>query len=160
MPEKNNRLSLIMFSDDMDKALVGFMLAVGAASCGMEASIYFAFWGLNILKKERTKKIAKPLLGKMFGRIMPRGINKLSLSKMDMGGIGRAMMKYVMKKNNISSLSELLATAKELGVRLVACQLSMEVMGITTEELIDGLDYGNVAVYLEDASKSTINLFI
>jgi len=160
MSEKNNQMALIIFSGDMDKVFAGLNLAIGAVSSGMESSIYFAFWGLNVLRRKKCKKVKKPFLDKLFGMMMPCGIEKLKISKMNMGGLGTGMMKHIMKKKGVCSLSGLLDTAKEMGVRLVACQLSMETMGITQEELIDGLDYGSVATYLEGARKSNINLFI
>jgi len=160
MAEKENRLSLIVFSNDMDKVLAAFILAVGATSAGMDVSMFFAFWGLNVLRKEKVGKVKKPFWDRMFGMMMPKGVNKVKLSKMNMCGVGTAMMKHVMKKKNISSLPELLSTAKDLGVKLVACQLSMDVMGITKEELIEGLEYGNVSTYLAYSSKAKINLFI
>lgn len=160
MSEEEKGLNLLVFSSDLDKVLAAFILATGAASAGMRVSMFFTFWGLNVLRRERIAKVRKPFMDNLFGMMMPKGINDLKLSKMHMLGVGTALMKRTMKKKNISSLPELLRTAKELGVRLVACQLSMEVMGLTKEELIEGLEYANVQTYLEDASKAKINLFI
>ena len=160
MVEKENRLALIVFSGDLDKVMAAFILAVGAVSSGMEASIYFTFWGLSVLRKEEKIKTKKPLLDMMFGAMTPKGVNKLKLSKMNMSGIGTAMMKHVMKKKNVTSLPDLLSAAQELGVKLVVCTMSMDVMGIKKEELIDGLEYGGVATYLGDSRDSSINLFI
>ena len=160
MSDKDNRFTIIIFSNDLDKVLAGFILAVGAASSGMDVSMFFTFWGLTVLRKKNKVKIKKPLIDAMFGAMTPRGVEKLKLSKMNMLGAGTSMMKQVMKKKNISSLPELFLLARELGVSLCACSMSMDVLGISGDELIDGLEHGGVATYLEKAQKSGINLFI
>jgi peroxiredoxin family protein len=143
----------------MDKLLAAFVIATGAASTGMEVSMYFAFWGLTALKKKtvfRNKSITEKLMALM----LPCGPDHLSISKMNMMGMGPAFFKYIMKKKNISDLPELMNAAREMGVRMVACQMSMDVMGIKKDELLDGLDYGGVSTYLADARESSITLFI
>lgn len=152
--------SIIVFSNDLDKVLASFIIANGAASMGRKVTMFFTFWGLNVLRKNKTPKIKKPLMDKMFGFMMPKGINKLTLSKMSMGGIGTAMMKKVMKDKNVDSLQDLVQQAMDNGVRIVACTMSMDVMGLTKEELIDGIDYAGVASYLASAEESNVNLFI
>jgi peroxiredoxin family protein len=123
--------------------------------------MFFTFWGLNILRKEEYVKVGnKSFMDKMFAKMMPRGPEKLGISKMNFGGLGGKMMKYTMKKKNIVTLKELIEMAQDLDVKMVACTMSMDVMGITQDELIDGLDYAGVASYLADADESKINLFI
>ncbi|MEW5819554.1 MAG: DsrE/DsrF/DrsH-like family protein, partial [Cyanobacteriota bacterium] len=152
--------TIIVFSNDLDKALAAFIIANGAASMGDKVTLFFTFWGLNILRKTYHVPVKKSILDKMFGFMMPRGANKLTLSKMNMGGMGTNMMKYVMKNKNVMSLTELIDQAKINGVRLAACTMSMDVMGIAKEELIEGVDYTGVAGYLDSANDSVVNLFI
>ncbi|MEG0391990.1 MAG: FAD-dependent oxidoreductase [Anaerovoracaceae bacterium] len=152
--------SMIVFDGDMDKVLASFIIANGAAAMGRPVTMFFTFWGLNALRKSEKQKIKKPLIEKMFGAMMPRGAGKLKLSNMNMGGMGTKMMKSVMKSKNVSSLPELMEQAMASGVRLVACTMSMDVMGITKEELIDGVEFAGVASYLADAEESNVNLFI
>ncbi len=151
--------TLLVFSDDLDKAFAAFVIANGAAAMDSPVTIFFAFWGLNVLRKPASSK-GKDLLAKMFGFMMPRGPGKLKLSKMNMMGMGTNMMKYVMRKKNVKFLPELIASAKELGVRFVACSMSMDVMGIKKEELIDGVEVGGVATLLDAADRSNMTLFI
>lgn len=122
--------------------------------------MFFTFWGLNILRKPDKVKVNKDLLGKMFGMMMPRGSKKLSLSKMNMGGIGAKMIRFIMNKKNIASIEDLILQAKANGIRLVACNMSMDVMGIRKEELVDGVEIGGVATFLGCAEESDMNLFI
>ena len=152
--------TLIVFSGDLDKVLASFIIANGAAAMGRPVTMFFTFWGLNALRKQENPRIKKPFMDKMFGFMMPRGTKKLKLSKMNMGGMGTAMMKKVMKDKNIDSLESLMKQAMFNGVRLVACTMSMDVMGITKEELIDGIEYAGVAAYLGDAEESNVNLFV
>lgn len=152
--------TIIVFSGDFDKVLASFIIANGAASMGKPVTMFFTFWGLNALRKSQKVPVKKSLIEKMFGMMMPRGSQKLKLSKMDMAGMGRAMMKKVMKDKNVDSLEDLMETAKKQGIRLVACTMSMDVMGITKEELIDGIEYAGVASYLNDAQDSNVNLFV
>ena len=152
--------TLILFSDDLDKALATFVLANGAAATGQKVSIFFTFWGLNVLKKEQKPYVRKDLFGRMFGWMLPSSSLHLKLSKMNMGGMGSRMMRYLMKRKGVDSLETLRAQALEQGVEFIACQMSMDVMGIRREELLDGVTVGGVATYMERADQANINLFI
>ena len=149
-----------MFSDDLDKALASFVIANGAASTGRKVTMFFTFWGLNVIRKERTDVVKKDTMSKMFGMMMPAGSRKLSLSKMNMMGMGTRMMRKVMRNKQIDSLESLIEQARNNGVEFIACQMSMDVMGITKEELIDGVNVGGVATYLERAEDANVNLFV
>ncbi len=159
-PEISQGKTLVVFDGDLDKVLASFIIANGAAAMGRPVTMFFTFWGLNVLRKPKSIKINKTMLDKVFAKMMPRGAKKLKLSKMHLFGIGTAMIKSVMKKKRVFSLEELITQAKENGVRLVACTMSMDIMGIRPEELIDGVELGGVASYLADAEKSDVNLFI
>lgn len=152
--------TMIVFSGDLDKVLASFIIANGAAAMGRPVTMFFTFWGLNALRKRDKQNVKKPFMDAMFGAMMPRGTSKLTLSNMNMGGMGTAMMKKVMKDKNIDSLEALMKQAMFNGVKIVACTMSMDVMGITKEELIDGIEYAGVAAYLGDAEESNVNLFI
>ena len=151
---------MIMFSGDLDKAMAGLIIANGAAAMGDEVTMFFTFWGLNILRKAQKIKVRKSFMEKMFGFMMPRGADKLGLSKMNMGGMGTLMMKGIMRKKRVSSLPELIKSAQDLGVKFIACTMSMDVMGIKQEELIDGVEFAGVATYLGEADEANVNLFI
>ncbi len=157
---QNDGKTLIVFSGDLDKVLASFIIANGAAAMGRPVTMFFTFWGLNALRKEQKQKVDKTFIESMFGAMLPRGSKKLKLSQMNMGGMGTAMMKKIMKDKNINSLESLIATAMAQGVKIVACTMSMDVMGIKKEELIDGVELGGVGAYLGDAEESNINLFI
>jgi NADPH-dependent 2,4-dienoyl-CoA reductase/sulfur reductase-like enzyme/peroxiredoxin family protein/TusA-related sulfurtransferase/rhodanese-related sulfurtransferase len=152
--------TLIVFSGDLDKVLASFVIANGAAAMGRPVTMFFTFWGLNVLRKTEKQNIKKPLIDAMFGKMMPQGVSKLKLSKMHMGGMGTAMMRKVMKDKNIDSLEDLVNKAMQNGVKMIACTMSMDVMGITKEELIDGVEFAGVGAYLGDAEESNVNLFI
>lgn len=152
--------TIIVFSGDLDKALAAFIIANGAAAMGSNVTMFFTFWGINVLRRDRMVRVKKTLLEKMFGWMMPRGANHLKLSKMHMAGMGTAMIKYIMRKKNVASLPQLIEQAKLAGVRLVACSMSMDLMGIKPEELIDGVEFGGVAMYLDRAEAGNVNLFI
>lgn len=156
----NDGKTIIVFSGDMDKVLASFIIANGALAMGRPVTMFFTFWGLNVLRKTEKQSIKKPIIDAMFGKMMPRGVNKLKLSKMHMGGMGTAMMKKVMNDKNIDSLEDLIKKAMNNGVKMIACTMSMDVMGITKDELIDGIDYAGVGTYLGDAEESNVNLFI
>ncbi len=158
--EQNSGTSMVVFSGDLDKALAALIIANGAAAMGQEVTLFFTFWGLNILRKKENVKVEKDFMRTMFGKMMPQGTDKLGLSKMNMFGIGSKMIKGIMKKNNVNTLDELIQSALDNGVNLVACNMSMEIMGITEEELIDGVDLGGVAAFVGSADKSSINMFI
>ncbi len=152
--------SFILFSDDLDKALATFVLANGAAATGEKVSIFFTFWGLNAIKKERKPAVKKDIFGRMFGWMLPSGSRKLKLSKMNMGGMGPKMMRHIMKRKNIESLETLRDMAIANGVEFIACQMSMDVMGVAKEELLDNVVIGGVATYMNRAEDSNVNLFI
>jgi len=152
--------TLIVFSDDMDKALASLVIANGAAGAGKQVTLFFTFWGLNVIKKVNKPAVKKDLLGRMFGLMLPSSLHKLALSKLHMGGMGTAMMKGRMKSLKIDSLQEMLDAALKSGVRMVACTMSMDVMGVTIEELIDGVESGGVATMLEAADASRATFFI
>jgi len=152
--------TFIMFSDDLDKALATFVLANGAAATGQKVTIFFTFWGLNVIKKPHKPETEKDIFGKMFGMMLPSSSKKLKLSKMSMGGIGGKMMRYIMNKKGIDSLESLRQQALENGVEFIACQMSMDVMGVKQEELLDEVTIGGVATYMERADNANVNLFI
>lgn len=152
--------TFIMFSDDLDKALATFVLANGAAATGQKVTIFFTFWGLNVIKKLNKPNVEKDIFGKMFGMMLPSSSKKLKLSKMSMGGTGGKMMRHIMKKKGIDSLESLRQQALENGVEFIACQMSMDVMGVKQEELLDGVTIGGVATYMERADNANVNLFI
>lgn len=158
--KSGNRQTMIVFSDDLDKALASFVIANGAAASGNKVSLFFTFWGLNVIKKQSKPKVKKDIFGKMFGMMMPSSSKKLGLSQMNMGGLGRMMMRMVMKKKNVESLENLMQQAKENGVEMIACSMSMDVMGIKEEELMDEVVIGGVAAYLDRANQANVNLFI
>ncbi|GLX65963.1 DsrE/DsrF/DrsH-like family protein [Paenibacillus glycanilyticus] len=152
--------TMIVFSGDLDKAIASFIIANGAASSGKKVTMFFTFWGLNVIRRPEKIEVSKSLVGRMFGMMMPRGSRKLGLSRMNMMGMGTKMIRGVMKSNNVSSLEELIETAIAQGVEVVACQMSMDLMGIKQEELIDGVKIAGVGYYLGQADQSGINLFI
>ncbi len=152
--------TMVVFSGDFDRAMASFIIANGAASMGSDVTMFFTFWGLNILRKPEKVEADKTFIERMFGWMMPRGAERLGLSRMNMGGIGQKMIKGIMKKKNVSSLTELIQDAQDAGVRLVACSMSMELMGIKKEELIEGVEEGGVATYLSNAEEGNVNLFI
>lgn len=152
--------TLVVFSGDLDKVLASFIIANGAAAMNRPVTMFFTFWGLNALRKSEHVKVKKPLIDKLFGLMMPRGSQKLKLSKMNMAGMGTALLKKIMNDKNVDSLETLMKTAMANGVRLVACTMSMDIMGITKDELIDGVEFGGVASYLGDAEEGNVNLFI
>lgn len=152
--------TLIMFSDDLDKALATFVLANGAAATGEKVTIFFTFWGLNVIKKESKPQVKKDIFGKMFGMMLPSSSKKLNLSKMSMFGIGDKMMRHIMNQKGIDSLESLRQQALDNGVEFIACQMSMDVMGVAREELMDEVTIGGVATYMERAENANVNLFI
>lgn len=152
--------TMVVFDGDLDKALAAFIIANGAAAMGRPVTMFFTFWGLNILRKSTHVPVKKTLIEKMFGAMMPRGTKKLGLSRMNMAGMGTKLMKKVMQDKNVSSLEDLMQSAINNGVKIVACTMSMDVMGIKEEELIDGVELAGVASYLADAEASNVNLFI
>jgi len=152
--------TFILFSDDLDKTLATFVLANGAAATGKKVSIFFTFWGLNAIKKVHKPKVEKDIWGKMFGWMLPSDSTKLALSRMNMMGIGAKMMRFLMKKKGVDSLESLRQQAIESGVEFIACQMSMDVMGVKREELLDEVTVGGVATYMDRAEQANVNLFI
>ena len=154
--------TIILFSGDFDRVMAAFIIATGAAAMGDDVTMFFTFWGLNILRRSEKvqTKDKKSTLQSMFGKMMPKGTGRLGLSKMNFAGMGAPMMKKVMKDAVAMSLEELVASAQEQGVRFVACTLSMDILGFKEEEMIDGLEYAGVAAYLGDADEANVNLFI
>lgn len=152
--------TMVVFSGDMDKAIASLIIANGAASMGKKVTLFFTFWGLNILRKPEKVSVKKDFISRMFSGMMPRGTKKLKLSNMNMFGMGPKMIRMVMKKHNVDSLEDMLKMAIDNGVRMVACNMSMDLMGITQEELIDGVELGGVASMLGAAEDSNMSLFI
>ena len=152
--------TIIVFDGDMDKVLASFIIANGALAMGRPVTMFFTFWGLTALRRPEKKPVKKSFVEGMFGGMLPRGAGKLKLGRMNMGGMGTAMMKRVMKDKNIDSLEALMKKAMDMGVRIIACSMSMDVMGIRKEELIDGVEIGGVGTYLGEAEDSNVNLFI
>jgi len=157
-----NKLSLIVFSGDLDKVLASFVIATGAVAMGMDVVMFFTFWGTTVLRDKGKAVGGKDFMGKMFGSMLPKGTGDVKLSKMNMGGMGTTMMKSLMKKKNVASLEQLLELAAELGVRIFICEMSMDLMGFKREEMIDypNLTYCGVAKFLEEAVGSKVQLFI
>ena len=157
-----NKLSMVVFSGELDKALAAFVIATGAVAMGMEVVMFFTFWGTTILRDKKKKVGGKDVMGKMFGAMLPTGTGDVKLSNMNMGGMGTAMMKSLMKKKNVASLEEMLELAEELGVRIYVCEMSMDLMGFKREEFIDYKDMGfaGVATFLQEAANSKVQLFV
>lgn len=155
-----NKKTIIVFSGDLDKAMAAFIIANGAAAMGNEVTMFFTFWGLNILRKPEKISTRKSFLESLFGWMMPRGAGRLGLSKMNYGGMGAFMMKAIMKQKNVNTMQELIETAQSLGVKMIACTMSMDVMGLKEKEMIEGLEYAGVATYLGEADEANVNLFI
>jgi len=154
-----DRATLVVFSGEMDTLFAAFTIAVGAASMGMEVSMFFTFWGLTALRKDKTFS-GKAVGEKMVAMMLPNGPHAVPTSRMNMAGMGPLFFKYLMAQRNIESLPNMIALAQELGIKMVACEMSMGVMGVTRAELLDDIDYGGVATYLGDAAKSKITLFV
>jgi peroxiredoxin family protein/TusA-related sulfurtransferase/rhodanese-related sulfurtransferase len=152
--------TLIVFSDDFDRALASFVIANGAAASGKKVTMFFTFWGLSVIKRKDKPRMSKDLMGRMFGMMLPKDSGRLSLSKMNFGGMGAAMMKGRMNAKKIDQLEVMIASALKAGVRMTACQMSMDLMGVSREELMDGVELGGVASYLDAADSANMNLFI
>lgn len=152
--------TMVVFSGDLDKSIASFIIAIGAASMGKQVTMFFTFWGLNVLRRAESPQVKKSGLETMFGLMMPKGTRKLPLSRMNMGGLGAKMIRYTMRRKNVDSLEQLMQAAMNAGVKLMACTMSMDIMGIKQEELIEGVDFGGVASYLGAAEDSGVNLFI
>jgi peroxiredoxin family protein len=159
MSEKK-RTTIILFSGDYDKAMAAYIIANGAAAYDHEVTIFHTFWGLNALRKDEPLSANKGLLEKMFAKMMPRGAEKMGLSKMNFAGMGPKMIKNVIKKHNAMPLPQLIEMAQEQEVKLVACTMTMDLLGLQQAELLDGIEYAGVAAYLSDAQEGNVNLFI
>ncbi|UEL48951.1 CoA-disulfide reductase [Terrisporobacter hibernicus] len=152
--------TMVVFSGDLDKAIASFIIATGAASMGKPVTMFFTFWGLNILKSKDKPSVSKDAMEKMFDMMLPSNTDKLPLSQMNMGGMGPKMIKQIMKKHNVDDIDTLIKNAMDMGVKVVACSMSMELMGIKAEEFINGVEIGGVASYLGATEESNLNLFI
>ena len=159
MTEKK-KTTIVLFSGDYDKAMAAYIIANGAAAYDHEVTIFHTFWGLNALRKEEDIQVKKGFMEKMFGKMMPRGAERMGLSKMNFAGFGPKMIKDVMKKHNSMPLSNLIEMAQEQEVKLVACTMTMDLLGLQEEELLDDIEYAGVAAYLADAEDGHVNLFI
>ena len=157
------RKTIILFSGDYDKVMAAFIIANGAAAMDDDVTMFFTFWGLSALRKEHvteTPSKSKSFLQKAFGAMLPKSPEKLGISKFNFGGAGQSMMKKVMKAEHVMTVSELIDTAREQGIKMIACTMSMDVLGISKEELIDGIEYAGVATYLGEAEEANVNLFV
>lgn len=154
-----DRVAMVVFSGDLDKAIASLIIATGAASMGMETSIFFTFWGLGVVKKQKVFS-GKNILEQGFTAMLPAGTGQLGLSQMNFFGAGAQIIRSLMKTHNVASVEELFGLARELGVRMVVCDMSRELLGVKSEELIDGLETGGVATFLGDAARAKVTLFI
>ena len=159
MAEKK-KTTIVLFSGDYDKAMAAYIIANGAAAYDHEVTIFHTFWGLNALRKDAQIPVKKGFLEKMFGKMMPRGADKMALSNMNFAGMGPKMIKHVMKKHNAMPLPQLIELAQEQDVKLIACTMTMDLLGLQKEELVEGIEYAGVAAYIGDAEEGNINLFI
>lgn len=157
---ERKKTTIVLFSGDYDKAMAAYIIANGAAAYDHEVTIFHTFWGLNALRKDENIAVKKGFMEKMFGKMMPRGADKMGLSKMNFAGFGQKMIKDVMKKHNAMTLPQLIEMAQEQDVKLVACTMTMDLLGLQQEELLNGIDYAGVAAYLADAEEGNVNLFI
>ena len=154
------RTTIVLFSGDYDKAMAAYIIANGAAAYDHEVTIFHTFWGLNALRKDEDIQVKKSFMEKMFGKMMPRGAEKMGLSKMNFAGFGPKMIKDVMKKHNALPLINLIEMAQEQNVKLVACTMTMDLLGLQQNELLDNIEFAGVAAYLADAEEGNVNLFI
>jgi peroxiredoxin family protein len=159
MSEKK-KTTIVLFSGDYDKAMAAYIIANGAAAYDHEVTIFHTFWGLNALRKEENMMVKKGFMEKMFEKMMPRGADNMGLSKMNFAGMGPKMIKEVMKKHNVLGVNQLIEMAQEQDVKLVACTMTMDLLGLKEEELLDNVEYAGVAAYLADAEDGNVNLFI
>jgi len=155
-----NRAAIVVFSGDLDRVLAAFVLATGAAAAGLETSMFFTFWGLSVLKKKGANPGPKTIKERMFAMMTPSGSESLGTSKLNFFGAGAVLLRQMMKDKGIASLEELAALARDLGVRMTACTMSMDAMGVSKEELTDGLEFGGVASFMADATRARVSLFV
>jgi peroxiredoxin family protein len=156
----DDRAALVLFSGDLDKALAAFVIATGAAAAGLETTVFFTFWGLSVLKKKGARGGRKGLKERLFALMTPASSEGLGTSKLNFAGMGSRMLRAMMKDKDIATLEELMDVARDLGVRFMACTMSMDAMGVTREELLDHLEYGGVAAYMAEAARARVTLFI
>lgn len=154
------KTTIVLFSGDYDKVMAAYIIANGAAAYDHEVTIFHTFWGLNALRKDENMVVKKTFMEKMFGKMMPRGADKMGLSNMNFAGLGPKMIKGVMKKHNAMPLPDLIEMAKEQDIKLVACTMTMDLLGLDQTELMDNIEYAGVAAYLADAQEGNVNLFI
>lgn len=159
MTEKK-KTTIVLLSGDYDKAMAAYIIANGAAAYDHEVTIFHTFWGLNALRKEESISVEKGFLEKMFAKMMPRGADKMGLSKMNFAGFGPKLIKKVMKKHNAIPLPQLIEMAQEQDVKLIACTMTMDLLGLQEVELLDNIEYAGVAAYLAEAEDGNVNLFI
>jgi peroxiredoxin family protein len=157
---ETKKTTIVLFSGDYDKVMAAYIIANGAAAYDHEVTIFHTFWGLNALRKDETINVKKGFMEKMFGKMMPRGADKMGLSSMNFAGFGPKMIKGVMKKHNVMTLPALIGMAQEQDIKLVACTMTMDLLGLQQEELLDNIEYAGVAAYLADAEDGNVNLFI
>ncbi|MBT3269518.1 hypothetical protein HN371_20405 [Candidatus Poribacteria bacterium] len=157
MPD--DRVTIVCFSGDLDKAMAAFIIATGALAMGYECSMYFTFWGLSVIK-EQAETAGKSFMEKMFTMMLPENMQKLGISKMNFAGAGAKMMRGIMESKGVATLDELMEVAQDMGVRIISCTMAMDIMGITDEEMRPDLDRGGVGTFLGDALKSKATLFI
>jgi peroxiredoxin family protein len=161
MPARDveDRLAMVVFSGNMDRAIAAFIIATGAVAMGLETSIFFTFWGLSVIKKQK-RYVGKNFLQRAFTAMLPAGTTRLGLSQKNFMGAGARIMRKMMRDHNVTSLEDLVKIAQEFGVRMVACDMTRELMGISDEEMMDGVEKGGVATFLGDASRAKVTLFI
>lgn len=157
---ETKKTTIVLFSGDYDKVMAAYIIANGAAAYDHEVTIFHTFWGLNALRKEHPPELKKGRLERMFAKMMPRGADKMGLSNMNFGGMGPKMIKEVMKKHNVMTPSQLIEMAQEQDIKLVACTMTMDLLGLEKPELLDEIEYAGVAAYLGDAQDGNVNLFI
>ena len=157
---ETKKTTIVLFSGDYDKAMAAYIIANGAAAYDHEVTIFHTFWGLNALRKEEHIPVQKGFLEKMFSKMMPRGADKMGLSNMNFAGMGLKMIKHVIAKHNAMTLPQLVELAQEQDIKLVACTMTMDLLGLQQEELLEGIEYAGVAAYLADAQDGNVNLFI
>lgn len=156
-----DKAALVVFSDNLDRAIAAFIIASGAAAAGLETTMFFTFWGLSVIKKKNGAAVSKrDLMQKMFAAMTPGSSESLGVSKMNYFGAGAAMLRSMMKKQGVSSLEELIELARELGVRMIGCTMSMDIMGVDKDQLFDGVDLGGVAAFMGEAARARVSLFI
>lgn len=154
------KTTIVLFSGDYDKAMAAYIIANGAAAYDHEVTIFHTFWGLNALRKDEPYNVKKGVLEKMFSKMMPRGADKMGISKMNYAGMGPKMIKHVIKKHNALTLPQLIEMAQEQDVNLIACTMTMDLLGLEQEELMENIEYAGVAAYLGEAENGNVNLFI